>query len=65
MIGSISQCPSCKNIRADEKGDPKCNAFPKGIPEAIFSAEFDHTKPFKGDKGIRYEPVSKAQEVKF
>ena len=35
----------------------KCKAFPDGIPEKILTGEHDHTKPFKGDNGIRFEPI--------
>tara|TARA_R100000049_G_C1921140_1_gene66390 strand:- start:28 stop:186 length:159 start_codon:yes stop_codon:yes gene_type:complete len=43
-------------------GDWKCDAFPKGIPEEIGSGEHDHTKPFKGDNGIRFEHIKKWSE---
>ena len=32
-----------------------CAAFPDGIPEAIITGDFDHSKPYPGDHGIRYE----------
>jgi hypothetical protein len=35
-----------------------CAAFPDGIPKDISYGENDHRKPFPGDHGIRYEPVS-------
>jgi len=34
-----------------------CKAFPKGIPDEIFNNEHDHTKPYKGDNGIQFEPI--------
>ena len=34
-----------------------CKAFPRGIPEEILTGEHDHTKPFKDDNGIRFEPI--------
>ena len=47
------QCAFCIHLK---KG-LKCKAFPKGIPEKIITGEHDHTKPFKGDNGIRFEPI--------
>jgi hypothetical protein len=32
-----------------------CRAFPGGIPAEIAHGGNDHTKPYKGDRGIRYE----------
>ena len=43
----------------------ECDAFPNGIPEEIFIlGESDHTKPFKGDNGIRFEPIKEIKEIK-
>ena len=33
-----------------------CEAFPDGIPKEIAFGDWDHTKPFPGDKGILFEP---------
>jgi hypothetical protein len=61
------QCVACKHflgVRVVEaeaedelEGDtvPFCEAFPDGIPDAIAEG-FDHSKPYRGDHGIRYEP---------
>jgi len=48
-------CTNCKNFDEDNYGT--CKAFPDGIPAIIASNEIDHTKPFKGDGGIRFEPI--------
>lgn len=46
-------CESCVNRSVE---DPfRCLAFPKGIPDEILTGKNDHSKPFKGDHGIRYE----------
>ena len=34
----------------------KCKAF-KEIPDEILDTENNHTKPFKGDNGIQFEPI--------
>jgi hypothetical protein len=34
-----------------------CKAYPGGIPDAIIEGKVDHRKPFKGDNGIRFEPL--------
>lgn len=36
---------------------PICDAFLEGIPEEIFYNNADHTIPFPGDNGIRFEPI--------
>ena len=56
-IGAMPMCEECKHIR-DEKGYIVCDAFPDGIPDAIYQDGFDHTKPYPGDHGIRFEPMT-------
>lgn len=45
------QCAICKHSR----GDNTCEAFPKGIPEVILTGVHDHSEPYDGDHGIRFE----------
>lgn len=33
----------------------RCAAFPDRIPDAIWKGENDHTQPYPGDNGIRFE----------
>lgn len=47
------QCSQCKHLR--DGGRWTCDAFPSGIPSAILTNKFDHTKPYPGDRGIRFE----------
>jgi len=58
-----TQCLECKHYL----GFNTCEAFKKRIPDIIFTGEHDHTKPYKGDNGIRFEPVEQAkqQETKW
>jgi len=52
-------CLACRHRRVDTVGYPKerrvCAAFPEGIPDAIWLGQNDHTKPYPGDHGIRFE----------
>lgn len=43
------KCAECAHIRADYS----CDAFPDGMPAAIFNG-FDHSRPLAGDHGIRF-----------
>lgn len=58
MIVYPRQCMACKNIDLESPAFT-CRAFPDGIPAAILSNEFDHAGPFKGDRGIRFDPIDK------
>jgi len=51
MIPYPPDCIKCKHKTARRL----CKAFPNGIPDAIYFEYFDHTEPFEGDKGIRFE----------
>lgn len=50
---SSNQCHLCLNYG----GEGVCLAFPDGIPDEIWSGEVDHSQPYKGDNGFRFEPV--------
>jgi len=52
------QCAECKHY-LDKL---KCKAFPNGIPTKILTNQFDHTKPYPGDHGIRFEPKGKEKK---
>jgi hypothetical protein len=69
------QCFACKHFRdmrvapceMEEDIAPDvvvyCEAFPDGIPDAITKGR-DHSKPFRGDHGIRFEPRTPLELVK-
>jgi len=50
-------CYNCKRRRLSTAGPFFCDAFPDGIPSLIIDNAADHRKPFKGDQGIRFEPI--------
>ena len=47
------QCTSCRHYKEHDL----CEAFPNGIPAGVLTGEHDHTKPYKGDNGIQFEPI--------
>jgi len=53
-----TQCLFCKHYQ----GLWQCDAYPEKIPVEIATGEHDHTKPFKGDQGVRFEPIPEEKE---
>lgn len=51
-----SQCGLCTRFRVDSEDRFVCDAFPSGIPEAIFGNRFDHRDAYVGDNGLRFDP---------
>jgi len=51
-------CFYCLNLDGKNFERPgTCKAFKKGIPEEIWTGEHEHSKPYKGDNGITFEPI--------
>lgn len=53
-------CTFCRHLHQAElrpNGTHKntCDAFPDGIPKAIWTGKNDHRKPYSNDNGIRFE----------
>jgi len=48
-------CARCFHL-IDNGVGRKCKAF-KEIPMSIWEGKNDHTEPYKGDNGIRFEPI--------
>jgi len=52
-------CTFCKNLLVDS--ERKCKAF-NLIPDTIWEGKNNHTKPYPGDNGIRFEPLEKEDD---
>ena len=54
-----SQCLVCNHFNKNKSWSPLflCSAFDGGIPIEILKNEHDHTEPYRGDNGIRFEPI--------
>lgn len=53
------QCVRCKHLHDERPEDfigSRCAAFAR-IPREILEGKHDHTLPFPGDGGIRFEPI--------
>ena len=48
-------CAGCIHLIGDLM-DPKCAAFPGGIPWDVLLSKKDHRKPLPDDLGIRFAP---------
>lgn len=51
---AMNLCQCCARFHRESAFPVTCEAFPKGIPDAIFDAEADHREPFKGDRGLQF-----------
>ena len=51
-----NQCNKCKHYT----GLIQCEAYPEKIPTPIVTGQADHSKPYAGDHGIRWEPIPNA-----
>jgi hypothetical protein len=58
MIFQAPRCYDCKHRIVSVDG-LVCSAFPDNIPKEILSGQNDHTTPYPGDNGIRFEPIEK------
>lgn len=48
-------CARCNHFNFTNPEAHVCAAFPGGIPYEIWSGMNDHTQPYAGDHGIRFE----------
>jgi len=52
-IQPLAICTRCRHYH----GDSTCNAYPEKIPTEILLGYVFHTRSYKGDQGICFEPV--------
>ena len=54
-------CVWCARLHGRNEGpmpvELSCDAFPDGVPDAIFDNEVDHRGPVEGDRGLRFVPI--------
>ena len=55
----VTQCLLCDHM--SRIGGLVCRAFPGRIPTEIVENRADHSEPFEGDDGIRFNPRPDAQ----
>ncbi len=59
-------CEMCTHIDDTPAGDgtriPTCEAFPGGIPAAIYGSEVLHIAPIDGDNGVIFEAEDGLQD---
>ena len=54
-------CGQCRHLDR-ESGEPRCSAFPEGIPFSIIAGNIYHTKPMLGQSNdVVFEPVPEAE----
>lgn len=51
------QCFNCIHLFMGGTDKSTCLAFPDGVPEPILTGEVDHSLPYEGDHGFRYQPI--------
>jgi len=54
-----SQCVTCDHWTSGLS----CEAFPDGIPEQIWKAGRDHSRPFPGDGGLMYADIGQEEVI--
>lgn len=56
VVPAIPICEACTRLGPAPNGEGfACEAFPLGIPEAIYPGGFDHREQYDGDGGVRFE----------
>lgn len=55
-----SHCVTCEHFDSTVgvREKKRCAAFPDGIPDEIWRGDNDHSVPYPGDHGIRFEEVA-------
>lgn len=59
---TTTAAPLCLSCLRFKKGWT-CEAFPKGIPNAIINNEVDHRNPVDGDHGLQFKSDGKDDDA--
>lgn len=54
-------CMDCKHFITMGNMKPICHAFPRGIPEAVWTGTLLHTKSIDDDHGFQYEKAERKE----
>lgn len=57
MTQPMVQCAFCRHFDKSRRDGNFCAAFFSGIPREIIDGTHDHRRPYKGDHGVRFEPI--------
>ena len=54
---TLTQCAMCEHFSVGSNEPGRCQAFPDGIPLAIWNGDHDHTRLYPGDHGVTFQAV--------
>ncbi len=58
----MPRCVICRHFHHRVVPPITCDAFEGGIPDEFIQGDNDHSEPYPGDNGIRFEPIDEEKE---